>query len=241
MPQPLTETVVLDPRFNGPPDSGQGGYCAGIVAEYCGPSAEVSLRRPIPLGVELTVERDAEGTVRLTDAEGVLVEGHAAEVSVDVPEPPTFDEAVEAAKRSNCLDPASLFNTCVVCGSAREPGDGFRIFPGPVEGEDFLAAPWIPDASLAGRDGVVRNAFVWAALDCPTGIPVITEQGQVILLARFAARLDRPIRAGERIVTVGWAGARDGRKLRGASAFFDEDGELRCVADALWISVDLPK
>ncbi len=49
-----------------------------------------------------------------------------------------------------------------------QPGDGLRIFPGPVAGRPVWAAPWTPDASVTDGSGRVRPEVVWAALDCPS-------------------------------------------------------------------------
>ena len=36
--------VTIDPRFNGPPDSGHGGYVSGVVAGFLQGPARVRLR-----------------------------------------------------------------------------------------------------------------------------------------------------------------------------------------------------
>src|SRR5215213_4316915 len=53
--------VVIERRFNGPPDSGHGGYSAGRAAALVDGPAEVTLRRPPPLETPLTVRRDDGG------------------------------------------------------------------------------------------------------------------------------------------------------------------------------------
>ena len=50
--------LVIDPRFNGPVGSANGGYTCGLVADFLDGTAEVTLRRPPPLGRPLGVERD---------------------------------------------------------------------------------------------------------------------------------------------------------------------------------------
>ena len=45
--------VTIDPRFNGPPDSGHGGYVSGVVASFLEGPARVRLHRPPPLGRRL--------------------------------------------------------------------------------------------------------------------------------------------------------------------------------------------
>ena len=92
------------------------------------------------------------------------------------------------------------YPACFVCGPTRDEGDGLRIFPGPVEGRELYAAPWTPDDSVADDEGIVRPEFVWAALDCPSGI-VTDLFGDVgrILLGRLAAELIEPLEAGTQL------------------------------------------
>src|SRR6187551_3445600 len=93
--------VIIDPRFNGPPDSGHGGYSAGraavLVEPLPGGAVEVTLRRPVPLATPLTVAEDATGAVELS-ADGELV---MAARPVDAPDgaaAPTVDlEGARAA------------------------------------------------------------------------------------------------------------------------------------------------
>ena len=53
--------ATIPRRFNGPLDSGQGGYSAGVVAGFVDGPAEVSLRRPVPLDRPLAVAREDDG------------------------------------------------------------------------------------------------------------------------------------------------------------------------------------
>ena len=47
----------IDRRFRGPPDSGNGGYFAGLLArELSGSEVVVTLKRPAPLDVDLRVQ-----------------------------------------------------------------------------------------------------------------------------------------------------------------------------------------
>lgn len=121
---------------------------AGII----GRAAEVTLRRPPPIGRALVVRRFNDGSVAILDGEAVVADGVSADVEVEAPEPVGLRDAVEAARRypGFALHP---FPTCFVCGPERDEGDGFRIFPGSVAGRQIVAAPWIPDQTLAGADG----------------------------------------------------------------------------------------
>jgi hypothetical protein len=149
-----------------------GGFACGAIAALVGGAAEVTLRRPLPLGRALAVHQDGAGVLLVEDGDALLAQARpaAAEVELAVPAVVSLEEAVAVAGRARYYqDP--VFPGCFVCGPARRPGDGLRIFPGPVAGGQLLAAPWTPDPSVADADGTVRPEVVWAALDCPAGWP----------------------------------------------------------------------
>jgi hypothetical protein len=163
----MVETVVIERRFCGPPDSANGGYACGLLARRMTGPVEVTLRRPPPLEKPLEVEvEDAGGS--LLDGNELVAAARAAELEVEVPEPVSQTEAETAAQRCELLLHDHPFPTCFVCGPDRSERDGLRIFPGPVDGREIVAAAWTPDRSLADPDGSVREEIMWAALDCPT-------------------------------------------------------------------------
>lgn len=225
------QEIRVEERFRGPPDSANGGYVCGLVAGIIGGAAEVTLRRPPPIGRPLVVRHD--GGVAFLDGEAVVAEGVSADVEVEAPEPIGLRDAVDAARRypGFVLHP---FPTCFVCGPERNEGDGLRIFPGPVTGREIVAAPWTPDHTLAGADGRVQPEFVWAALDCPgafaNGFPQIP-----MVLGRITGRLVAAVEPGEECVVVGWSAGVEGRKHFAGTALFGADGELRAIARATWI------
>src|SRR5689334_7343537 len=153
----MTETVSIPRRFSGPPESGNGGYSAGVLARFVdAPAVEVTLRRPPPLDRPLTVDRHGTGAT-LRDGDALIAEAAPGTIDVDVPRPVPFDAAVDASKTSPFRDLATHpFPTCFGCGPAREAGDGLRVFAGPVGGAATFAAPWVP------RE--VTTEIVWAAL-----------------------------------------------------------------------------
>jgi hypothetical protein len=139
-------------------------------------------------------------------------------------------------------DPA--FPGCFVCGMSRRPGDGLRIFPGPVAGRALWAAPWTPDSSVTDAGGRVRPEVVWAALDCPGGIAAVgaaaLDQDIAILLGQMTASLaTRPV-SGQACRVIGWPGERDGRKLTAGSALLGPGGEVLATARTLWLTVPRP-
>ena len=230
----MNERVIIERRFRGPPDSGHGGYVSGVVAGLLDGTAEVTLRKPVPLDRPMDVERPETGRVAVRDGDTLIAEAVAADLEIATPAPPTLKEAEDAARRSIGFDD-NPFPACFCCGHERKTGDGLRIFPGPLDRTGMVAAPWVPHASLGGGDGTVKNAYLWAALDCPSGWAVIRKDNPRVLLGRFAVRVDGNPPCGAPCVVVAWPVAADGRKLHSGSAIFSETGELWAAAKATWI------
>ena len=231
----MSEQVIIDRRFNGPPESGHGGYVCGMLAGLISGPAEVTLRRPPPLDRPLDVQRLEGGRIALRDGETVIAEGAPASVEIDGPEPVPFPDA-ESASRSYVGFHQHAFPTCFGCGPRRPKGDGLRIFPGQVGGRNIVAAPWTPDAALTDEDGQVRPEFMWAALDCVGGWAILAQLPErPVVLGRLAAKLLAPVRGGEGCVVIGWPVGEDGRKLYSGTALFSEGGELRAFARATWV------
>jgi hypothetical protein len=229
--------LTVGPRFNGPPDSGNGGYVAGLVAAFVDGPARVRLHRPPPLGRALAVARDGEG-VTVRDDAVVIATAAPSVVEMAAPAAVSRDEAQEAARGYPGLR-EHAFPRCFVCGPARAPGDGLRIFPGPVAGRDLVAAPWEPDASLVDDRGLVRPEFLWAALDCPGGWAAIVADGSgtPMLLGELAGRLLGTVQVGEPCAVMGWALGGEGRKRFAGAALLGGDGAVRAVAHATWVAI----
>jgi hypothetical protein len=225
--------LAIERRFNGPPNSGNGGYSCGLFASLLEEPAEVTLRMPPPLETSFSVERHAASLHVVLD--GVVVaEVRASETVVEVPAPITLEEA--RASERPVFPPEHPFPTCFVCGTERDPGDGLRIFAGPIRGKaGLVAASWTPTQDLSAN-GVVDSKFVWAALDCPSGYAAFLQRDAAILLGRLSAVVRAPVRVGRPHVVVGWPGGADGRKLHAGSAVFDADGRLKAFARATWIA-----
>ncbi len=236
-------TIAIPLRFCGPPDAANGGYAAGLLAQYVPGTAEVTLRRPVPLETELPVECDDAGA-RIRAGDGSLV-AEAVPARVDVERPPVVD--LDSATRASARCPLLLhpdwhpFPGCFVCGPDRLEGDGLRIFPGPVAGASPVvhAAPWTPTPDLADASGDLPVELVWAALDCPSSCALYDRDGErpdaPYVLGRIAARIDALPRVGLPHVLTAWRIGLDGRKLRSGSALMLLDGTVLAVALATWI------
>jgi hypothetical protein len=231
--------LTIAPRFNGPPDSGHGGYVCGLVAGLVDRPARVRLHRPPALGRALAVHRGGD-SVTVLDGDAVVATAAPASIEVTPPAAVGFAEAALAARAyPGFRDHA--FPGCFGCGPDRAPGDGLRIFPGPVPGRDLVAAPWVPDALLVDSRGTVRAEFLWAALDCPSGwAPIVAGGVTAMVLGEMAARVLAPVRAGERYVIAAWTLSREGRKSQSAVALFGDDGAPRAVASTTWIAIARP-
>jgi hypothetical protein len=218
------EQLTIDGRFNGPAGSANGGYTCGLLAAILGGTAEVTLRRPPPLDRPLDVELEG-GRVLVRDGDALVAEAVPAEVELEVAEAPTFRDAERASAQYPGFE-QHAFPTCFVCGPEREPGDGLRIFAGPL-GDGRVASPWIPSE--------IAPELVWAALDCPGAFAVgFSERGETVL-GRFAARIDEVPDVGEPCVVTGWPLGEEGRKLYAGTALYGEDGRLLACARAAWI------
>lgn len=235
--------VTIPQRFNGPPASANGGFTCGLLAGAMGVrAAEVSLRMPPPLDTELHVRTEADRG-ELLSGDDVVADGVAL-AGVDV-EPP-LSASVDAARTASAAYPwyeTHIYPTCFVCGPERPAHDGLEIFAGPMEGDaKVYAAAWTPAREWAGPDGLVRAELIWAALDCPSAVPVMAADSATTpaVLARLSASLEAPARAGAPHVVLAWALGGTGRKLHSASALLDAEGAVVARARALWITLVAP-
>lgn len=213
--------IVIEPRFRGPVDSGNGGYSAGLFARaFGGGEVEVTLRLPPPLGAPLHLDDD--GCVR--HGEAVVAEVRSGALGLAPPERVSWGEAVTA----QVPDLESPFPQCFVCGHARGD-DGLHIHAGPVRGRGVHAAPWTVRGDTFGPE------FVWAVLDCPGAYAGGVMRRSTVVLGRLTVRVDRVPGPGEECVVVGWHLGSEVRKHAAGTALFAASGELLGLARALWI------
>ena len=215
--------MIIPATFNGPPGTGNGGYCCGVFAASVPAAvAEVTLRMPPPLDVELSA---VDGSV-VTAAGDVIATVRPVPSFPHAGASVPFAAAVEAS-RSYAGFADHPFPTCYVCGPER--ADGLRIFPGPVS--EGVAAPFVAPAS-------VDRSTVWAALDCPGGWSVISP-GRPYVLGRMAAVVTALPSPGDECVVVGICGEVEGRKAAVRTALYSPGGELLAHARATWIAIDV--
>ncbi|MDN5744361.1 MAG: hypothetical protein L0H31_04490 [Nocardioidaceae bacterium] len=228
-------SLTVAPRFNGPPRSGNGGWVAGALAttlpgQAVTQAVTVTLREPPPLATPMPLTPTAAGAVLSHDGRTVAEATYAeAEPQVVPTVPLTTAAAAEAHFRGHHAHP---FATCFVCGTARRGGDGLRIFPGPVPGDDGagrVAATWTPYESSV--------ALAWAALDCPGGWASDLESRPSVL-GRITVHVRELPRTSERYVVVGEQRGIEGRKTYTASTLYGPAGHVVATAEHVWIAID---
>jgi len=245
------EMLTIPFRFRGPPRSGNGGYVGGVCAELLGADApvEVTLRAPVPLDVPLGIER-GDG-LRLVHGETLIAEAREAELELELPSPPSYEEALAAQASSasfaqgiNPLIPGGrgFHPVCFCCGT--DNPDGMRVYAAPVGngGDDGqVAAAWQTDAAWGDADGMLPPRMIWTALDCPGQFAFLAGGTRTGLLGRITADVKRPAPAGERYVVTGFCAGVERKKHFAGTAVFDGAGQLVAAARSVWIGRGGPK
>ena len=229
----MVDSIEIGKRFRGPPTSGNGGYVCGLVAALLDSPAEVTLRAPPPLDTPMTVDRDAR--IEVHDGDTLIATAEPMSYEFDLPQPVSLAAAARAAERFAGFE-YHAFDTCFVCGPGRKPGDGLRLFSGPVGGRDVVACTWTPLDRDIDRSGRVAPEIMWAVLDCPSAWAV-NPKGDTIVLGRMYAEVWQLARAGQEYAVVGWPREIDGRKRHSSAAVFSADGEPQAVSRATWIEL----
>jgi hypothetical protein len=213
--------VIVERRFRGPDNSGNGGYSAGLFAQLVDGDAEVTLRAPPPLDTELRVDG-----LDVYDGDTLVAEVRPASVELELPEPVSYDEALRLQRPP---DPNHPFPHCFVCGPE---GEGLRLRPSPV-GDGRAVAAWRPEE--------IRPELVWAALDCPGAFAVDPDLSRgATVLGRLAAHIEELPAARDELVVVAWPlPGGDGRRSYAGTSLFRGKKPL-AWARATWFSVQEP-
>lgn len=232
-------TLIVPRRFNGPPRSGNGGWVAGALAatlpgQGVGKAVTVTLRQPPPLETPMHVSATAAGAMLTHDGLPVAEAIYADQSPTTVaPVGVGIAADAEAAFRGHGQHP---FRRCFVCGTDRRPGDGLRIFAGPLP----------PSARTSPEDGRVAStwspyetnvALTWAALDCPGGWSSDLE-GRPSVLGRITVEIHHLPRTAERYVVVGEQRQVDGRKTLTAATLYGPNDDVVATAEHVWIAID---
>ncbi|WP_236076182.1 hypothetical protein [Streptomyces coffeae] len=198
-------------------------------------TARVDFRGPVPLDVPVRIAETAGGVVELGETERPLATARPAELLLDAPPAPSWDEAVAATERFRAAPPSGAID-CFGCGP-RTADRGLRMHCTPVPGRDLVASVWVPSPAFAEPDGLLPTRLVWAALDCPgnwAGRLLGTLQPGAVTAALTGTIL-RPVATGEPYIAYAWLLSESGRKHMMGVALATAEGELSAVSEALWL------
>jgi len=227
--------TTIPAHIHGYPDLAFGGYVAGMLADRVGGEVRVDFRRGIAVQAPVLLTDSGSGSV-LTDLDGtVLAEANPGSVELAVLPPPSWEQAVEASRASFAA--GRPIPDCYGCGTANTPGRGLRLYPWRLRERDLVAAAWVPDPELAGPGGHLTTENIWSAVDCPGGWAAVELSGMRPggVTAALTARHIGPVRAGENYLVWSWPIAAAGRKHTVGVAISTPGGDLRVLAEALWI------
>ncbi|MGZ8769070.1 hypothetical protein [Aeromicrobium sp.] len=235
----VMEQTIIAAQFNGPDNSGNGGYVCGLIADRVPGHAGVrtsSLRTPPPLDIPLVWEVGGDSASLIEPPSTVIGTAIPGAFDADVLPCPT----PEQAQSGHDTYPGFAhhpFDRCFTCGTQRRPGDGLRLFTGPIT-DSTVAGPWTPHEAFGGPDGRINVPVMWAALDCPGGWAADFSK-QPMVLGRMTAEILRRPTAGEPCLSIGGLRRTEGRKYSTNTALYSVDGELLGHAEQIWISIDL--
>ena len=233
--------VVIAAQFAGPPTSGNGGYVCGLLARDIEGPATVALRAIIPLDVDLDLT-ETDGRWVLSGEGGGLIGEAVPAASADLPAPlapPTLEAARAAGRRYPGLQ-ETYHPICFSCATARDDGDGLRVFTGQLEGAapGVLAGVWTPHANFADAEGLAPVEVVWAALDCPGWYAWLVRDNHAAgLLGTMTGEVIRRPRVGEEHIVMAWPiEGGTGRKRFAGVALYTADGECLARGRQVWIA-----
>ena len=228
--------IIIDPRYNGPPDSGNGGYVSGPLTREFEDIVSVRLYMPPPLGERLLLEWE-DDTLVLRKGDEVVAKASSSDMSMVIPEPPAYDEAREAMEHYAGFVQHS-FPQCFVCGPKRPDSSGLHIFAGPLKDGSQVASVFTPEDDLLDESGDLAIPFHWAALDCPGSYAIVDRLGyKKLVLGTITGEVVCPAKRDEDLIVTAWYIGDEGRKNYSGSALFNRRGDLKAYARAVWIEL----
>lgn len=231
-------TAIINQRFCGPPNSGNGGYSCGLLGKNIRGPAQVRLQSPPPLDTPLTISQESGDWLLKHENELVGI-AKPAQLDWVPPSPPTLAQARQGKNTFAGHSELNMFRGCFVCGPARDASDGLQIFTGNIEGTELVACDWQPTTDLLDDQGNTKAEFVWSALDCPGyfALNIPLDSGKVFLLGQMTACIDKPVPGNQPLIIYAWKQFIDGRKHYSAAAIATAEGEVLARAEHLWIEL----
>lgn len=233
-------SVEIPETHGGPRGIGHGGYVVGLLSTNIAGAAQVTLRKPAPLGVRLDVVLTEFGW-ELRRGDDVIADATSAKLDIEVPKAPSLDIAREAEARSpSRWHERGVHPTCFGCAQFRDDEIGLGIGVGPVsvDGVDLVASTWRPRAEHADADGVVDPHIVVSAIDCPGAMAFIAFEQGAGLLGRMVVEQYAPVPAETDHIVMAWQIGVEGRKLFAGSALTSATGEVLAASRQTWFPMN---
>lgn len=231
-----SDAIVVPQLYSGYPGVAFGGYVAGVLAQRSGArTVRVDFRGPVPVEKPVRINGTAGGSVELGEADRPLAAAQPAELPLDTPAAPSWDEAVAAAETFRTAPPPGVVD-CFGCG-LRTPDRGLRVYCAPVPDRDLVASAWTPSPAFADADGLLPAPLVWGALDCPANWAgrFLGTQRSGAVTAALTGTILRPVVTGEPHISYAWLLSESGRKHTMGVALATAEGELCAVSESLWL------
>ncbi len=240
----------LSPFFQGPTDSGQGGWTASRFAQAIGEGPlTMAIRAPIPLETNLRVvstpsEPGPSATDwRLVDPDDrAILEARSWEPDFADTAPVTIEEAVAARGRFPVPVGEHPVPFCFSCGLGEEH---MRVHAGPLTpaagAAGRFACDWSVPPWTANHERGAESAL-WAAMDCCAAFYVgWSAERRTSFTVQYAAEVLAPLdpTATYALVSGAFDGNQewDGRKRQASAAAFDAEGNCVARARSFWVSV----
>lgn len=235
----IAEPIRVGQWFQGPTDSGQGGWTAQRLASAIGEPVTVAIKRPIPLETDMTITPVADGWHLIDPSEP------DQPVLVATPWEPDF-ASTGPVSVADATDARSRFplhddHPVPVCFSCGANADSMQVHSGPLA-DGRWATNWTVPTWAVDDAGTVDEGALWAAIDCAQAWYAGNAGGRRhAVTVQLAVDVIAPLEAGATYSLVAWNGtypeAWDGRKRGAGGAVFANDGTCVARSSSFWIAI----
>ena len=234
------QTINIKSWFQGPTDSGQGGWTAHRFVRAISEPVTVAVKRPIPLEVDLTIAAAEHGWHLIDPREPDQPFMVATTWTPDYAktDPVSLADAADARTRFPLHDDHPV-PVCFSCGAN---ADSMQVHSGPLPdgrwATDWTVPEWAVDArrQRGRRRAMGRNRL------CPRLVRRQRRRGRRhAVTVQLAVEVITPIEAQTSYSLVTWNGTYpetwDGRKRGAGGAVFASDGTCVARSSSFWIAI----